>query len=108
MFNYTASCKTPTRTLEADLGNDTENPYMDIKNWTEGHNLKKYFMHYYFNESCALFWYRENGRGHYEVHIRADKFAIKEGKEVFSSCLSLYKSYTSQLTGPTLACTYDC
>ncbi|XP_049529196.1 uncharacterized protein LOC119462752 isoform X2 [Dermacentor silvarum] len=112
VFNLTTEdkCQPYTRTLSADLGNDTqaELPYMDIKNWEGNETLRKLLKYYNDEEKCGVVWYRRNGTSHYELHVRENKFLIMNGKKVFYNCFSVYSAYISQLNSLTLECTHGC
>uniref|UniRef100_A0A6G5A5W5 Putative lipocalin n=1 Tax=Rhipicephalus microplus TaxID=6941 RepID=A0A6G5A5W5_RHIMP len=110
-FNYTSGeCPLTMETYIADLGNDTMAgyPYMDIHNWFGQPILRKLMRYSNGNEKCALFSYILNKRTHIEVHVRADKFAVRDEKKAFSTCYAVYKTYISQSNELTRECTYKC
>uniref|UniRef100_A0A131YTG8 Lipocalin n=1 Tax=Rhipicephalus appendiculatus TaxID=34631 RepID=A0A131YTG8_RHIAP len=111
VFNYTSeACPPNTTTFSADLRNDTElgAPYMDIHSWKGGKNVKKHLRYYNPMENCGVFSYFENGTTHYEVHVWDIKFLILNGKKVFDTCLTVYRSYIAQLTQLTMECGHHC
>ncbi|XP_075741047.1 uncharacterized protein LOC142788368 [Rhipicephalus microplus] len=110
VFNYTSGlCPVKTQQFGADLVNDTKNgPYMSIYNWTGTHTLKKVLVYHNVNEHCAIFLSKANGPSRVELHVWEITFSVQNFKKVYATCLSVYKTYISQLTDLVHECTPGC